>query len=65
MTREEGGRNAGWTVERMLGPLPVGGSPMQGSEEKHRRCRGGGGHEGLNTSPESERESAASRKGSV
>jgi len=38
---------------------------MQGSEEKHRRCRGGGGHEGLNMSPESERESAASRKGSM
>ena len=55
MTREEEGRNAGWTMERMLVPLSERGSPMQGSE-KRRRCRGGRGHEGLNMSPESGRE---------
>ena len=55
MTREEDGRNAGWTMERMLVPLSERGSPMQGSE-KRRRCRGGRGHEGLNMSPESGRE---------
>ena len=65
MTREEEGRNAGWTTERMLVLLSEGGSPTQGSKEKHRRCRGGGGHEGLNMSPESGRESAASRRGSI
>ena len=43
MTREEGGRNAGWTVERMLVPLSEGGeAPCRAA----RRSTGGAEAEG-------------------